>query len=395
MRGSIKLNTRARPHLLLWSVGLALLVAAIASFAEPFDTAHAKPLAGSASAASAPQTGSAPGLSNDECLACHTQPNMLLSAGEDKVLLTIDKAGFEASIHGKEQVACTDCHADINGFPHPDYSKDGLREFNYSLYQATQTACQSCHEQEALNAMSGVHQQTLEAGNHNAAMCADCHNPHYAESAAGREEVPDVCARCHSDIAATYKESVHGAALIGEGNPDVPNCIVCHGNHNITDPRTAEFRNNIPLLCARCHTDASIMDKYGISTNVLNTYVADYHGTTVTLFEQTSPDLPTNKPVCTDCHGTHNISMTDNPQTGIALKENLLGKCQRCHPDATANFPDAWMSHYNASPEKYPLVYYVNLFYKFFIPAVIGGMLIFVITDIIRRVINRGKGGAH
>jgi hypothetical protein len=26
---------------------------------------------------------------------------------------------------------------------------------------------------------------------------------------------------------------------------------------------------------------------------------------------------------------------------------------------------------------------------------VIGGMLVFVITDIIRRVINRGKGAAH
>jgi predicted CXXCH cytochrome family protein len=226
-------------------------------------------------------------------------------------------------------------------------------------------------------------------------MCADCHNTHYAESAAERAEVPDLCARCHSEIAAQYKDSVHGEALLDEANPDVPNCIVCHGNHDIVDPRTAEFRNNIPLLCAECHTDASIMDKYEISTNVLNTYVSDYHGTTVTLFEQNSPDLPTNKPVCTDCHGTHTISKTDDPQTGIALKENLLGKCQRCHPDATANFPDAWMSHYDASPENFPLVYYVNLFYKFFIPAVIGGMLVFVITDIIRRLINRGKGGAH
>jgi len=383
----MQLNTRARPHLLLWSVGLALLVAAFASFTGPST--------GSVTAAPAPQTASAPRPSDDECLACHSQPNMLLSVGEDKILLTIDKAAFEESVHGKEQVACADCHADMDGFPHPDYAKDGLREFNYSLYKATQSACQSCHEEEASNAMSGVHELTLETGNHNAAMCADCHNPHYAESAAGREEVPDVCARCHSDIAATYKESVHGAALLDENNPDVPNCIICHGNHNITDPRTVEFRNNIPLLCARCHTDASIMDKYGISTNVLNTYVADYHGTTVTLFEQTSPELPTNKPVCTDCHGTHDISKTDNPQTGIALKENLLGKCQRCHPDATANFPDAWMSHYDASPEKYPLVYYVNLFYKFFIPAVIGGMLVFVITDITRRAINRGKGGAH
>ena len=77
------------------------------------------------------------------------------------------------------------------------------------------------------------------------------------------------------------------------------------------------------------------------------------------------------------------------------MKSNLLKKCQRCHPNATANFPDAWMSHYNASPQEYPLVYYVNLFYKFLIPTVIGGMLAFVITDIVRRIINSRKGAAH
>ena len=372
--------SKGQVRVLIGTLGLILLLAAMAGQS-----------AGRAYASPAPVALT----DNSQCLSCHSQPNMLLSIGEDKILLTIDSAKFDQSAHGKARKLCTDCHTDIKEFPHPEYGKSGPREFSFDLYNATQSACQTCHEEQAVKAMSGVHQQTLDAGNHNAAMCADCHNPHYAESAAERADVPDVCARCHSEIAAQYKDSVHGEALIGEGNPDVPNCIVCHGNHNIVDPRTAEFRNNIPVLCARCHTDADIMDKYGISTNVLNTYVSDYHGTTVTLFEQTSPDLPTNKPVCTDCHGTHTISKTDDPQTGIALKENLLGKCQRCHPDATANFPDAWMSHYDASPENYPLVYYVNLFYKFFIPAVIGGMLVFVITDIIRRLINRGKGGAH
>ncbi len=53
------------------------------------------------------------------------------------------------------------------------------------------------------------------------------------------------------------------------------------------------------------------MDKYGISTQVLNTYVADFHGTTVTLFEKQSPDAQTNKPVCYDCHGVHDIAATD------------------------------------------------------------------------------------
>ena len=69
-------------------------------------------------------------------------------------------------------------------------------------------------------------------------------------------------------------------------------------------------------------------------------------------------------------------------------------RCQRCHPSVTtASFTDAWMSHYVASPTRFPLVYYVNLFYKIFIPAVIGGMLVFVVSDIVRRRLDGRKGG--
>jgi predicted CXXCH cytochrome family protein len=382
MTTSSELFSRVKPRFLAWSMGLLLVTAAIIWLAV-----------GNAQASPAPAPRD---VENSECLACHSQPSMVYRVGINTILLTIDVQKFHDSIHGQNQLSCTDCHIDITGYPHPDYARNNRREFQFALYETTRQACVRCHEKQTTDVLNGVHQQTLNAGNHNAAMCADCHNPHYVEPVAdlNRQEIPDVCARCHSEIADTYKKSVHGAALIN-GNPDVPNCISCHGLHSIKDPRTTEFRNAIPLLCAKCHTDKTIMDKYGISTNVLNTYVSDFHGTTVTLFEHNSPALPTNKPVCIDCHGIHDISRPDDPQTGIAIKKNLLVRCQRCHPDASANFSDAWMSHYIASPEKYALVFYVNLFYKFMIPGVIGGMLIFVISDMTRRIINRRKGASH
>ena len=43
------------------------------------------------------------------------------------------------------------------------------------------------------------------------------------------------------------------------------------------------------------------------------------------------------------------------------------------------------MSHYIATPERNPLVYYVDLFYRIFVPTVLGGMAVFVITDIARK----------
>lgn len=333
---------------------------------------------------------------NDACLACHSQPafSVQLKSG-GPLPLTIDSAAFAKSTHGSNDVTCVTCHADIKGFPHPERTAESLREFKLTYY----TVCQNCHEEQFTQTLDSVHQKALAAGNTEAAVCTDCHNPHTQQRLTNpqsgelldyaRLHIPQTCAQCHSAIYDTYKESVHGKALTEEGNLDVPTCIDCHGVHNISNPTTASFRNSIPFLCAQCHTNNALMHKYGLSTEVLNTYVADFHGTTVVLFDKTYPDQPANKPVCTDCHGVHDIARADDPNKGLAVRENLLARCQVCHPGATANFPEAWMSHYIPSPEKYPLVYYVNLFYKFFIPAVLGPMLLLVVMDFSRTIINR------
>ncbi len=339
--------------------------------------------------------------SNDYCLACHQQEGISKKIGNESLPVTINPTEFHLSVHAEEQLLCVDCHTNIVDYPHPDVKEKTIRDFSLDMY----TSCKKCHKDQYELVQDSVHQKALDSGNKNAAICTDCHNPHTQKRMTGqtsgqltpaaRLSIPEKCAKCHSAIYDQYKNSVHGKALTEEGNTDVPTCIDCHGVHNIQSPTTASFRNSTPALCAKCHTDPTIMDKYGISTQVLSTYVADFHGSTVKLFEEQFPDQPTNKPVCTDCHGIHNIVKVDDPQAGIALKQNLLVKCQRCHPDATANFPGAWMSHYVPSPTRNPLVYYVNLFYKFFIPAVLGGMTLFVITDIYRRIVNRRKGNQH
>ena len=341
-------------------------------------------------------------VANDTCLGCHSNESMVKTfpSGEE-LSLFIDPSKFSQAVHWQEEVACVDCHQAMAEIPHPEFAVQTVRDAKFKLY----TVCKECHVEQYTNVLDSVHQTALAGGDENAAICTDCHNPHTQTRITNKETgeillgahlvIPQTCARCHSAIYDTYKESVHGAALTGEGNQYVPTCIDCHGVHNIQDPTTARFRNDTPLLCANCHTNEVIMKQYDISTNVVDTYVADFHGTTVTLFEKTDPNLPTNKPVCTDCHGIHDIKSVDDPQAGIHLKENLLVKCQRCHPDATINFPDSWMSHYDASPENFPLVYYVNLFYKILIPGVLGGMLLYVLTDIYRRFIARKKEGAH
>jgi len=354
-------------------------------------------------AAAPPAQGDKP--TDETCLACHQQAGMTVQIGGQSLPLTIDVEAFSASVHGTEAIACVDCHTNITGFPHPEVTASSPRDFSLELYPV----CQQCHTEQYEKVLDSVHQRALAAGNTNAAVCTDCHNPHTQPRLTHKDTgelllgarlvIPQTCAKCHNAIYETYKGSVHGAALTQEGNQFVPTCIDCHGVHNIGDPTSNTFRNSTPYLCANCHTNATIMKQYGISTNVLSTYVSDFHGTTVKMFEENYPDQPTNKPVCTDCHGVHDILKVDHPDAGIAFKRNLLIKCQQCHPDATAEtFTDAWMSHYEPSPDVFPLVYYVNLFYKFFIPAVLGGMILFVLTDVYRRFALRrahAKGGTH
>lgn len=336
-------------------------------------------------------------VSNEACLACHANASTLkLPSGED-LYLGIDAEHYARSVHGSGGYLCTQCHTTISSYPHAPLQAQNLRDVAIQNYEL----CKTCHADKYELSIDSTHQKALRAGNREAAVCSDCHDPHTQERILDPKTnqtlpsahllIPQTCARCHSAIYDQYKQSVHGLALVDEKNPDVPTCIDCHGVHKIADPTSAAFRLNSPSICAKCHTDAAMMAKYGISTAVLTTYLADFHGSTVTLFEKQTPDQLTNKPVCIDCHGFHDIKKASDPEKGLQVRQNLLVKCQSCHPDANANFSEAWLSHYTPNREKYPIVYYVNLFYQIVIPTVIGGMVVFVAGDAGRRLLNKRR----
>lgn len=338
-------------------------------------------------------------VGNDVCLSCHGQPGLTKNLVHGDTLdLFVSPEQYAASVHGSEGYACVQCHIYYEEIPHPVRNFADLRDVTLQLSAET---CGRCHVREAQNVQDSVHAKTQAAGRREAAVCSDCHSPHATQqindpvtgqiTLEARLQIPKTCAQCHNAIFEIYRNSVHGGALIDQNNMDVPTCIDCHGVHNIGDPTTTTFRLASPELCASCHTNPDLMDKYGISTQVLNTYVADFHGTTVTLFEKQTPDAETNKPVCYDCHGVHNIASASDPEKGLRVRENLLARCQVCHPDATENFPNSWLSHYIPNPENTPLVYYVTLFYKFFIPGVLGGMAILVVMDAGKMLSTRFK----
>ncbi len=327
----------------------------------------------------------------DDCLGCHggdPSQTMDLPSGE-KLSLYVDQAVFAKSVHG-EILRCGDCHADKTGYPHDSKPFQTRRDVTVAYYEQ----CKSCHFANYTKTLDGVHFAVMAKGNRKAALCVDCHGFHdISRPTEPRARISQTCAGCHADVNKVYLKSVHGKGLTA-GNQDVPVCTDCHRAHDIADPRDGSLALRTPEICGRCHTDAKLMARYGLSTKVVDTYLRDFHGMSASLTRGRAKPGERRDPkslvaaVCTDCHGVHDIVRAEDPGSPV-VRANLVKTCRKCHPGATDNFPASWLSHYEPSPERAPLVWAVQLFYRLMIPFMIGGLVLQIALHLWRVVVNR------
>jgi predicted CXXCH cytochrome family protein len=113
------------------------------------------------------------------------------------------------------------------------------------------------------------------------------------------------CQKCHSSIYEKTQDSMH--AQVAADNPLAPVCTDCHGSHYVQTPD--EPRALVSTTCSNCHQA------------VYEEYAASIHGSA--LIEQDNPDVP----VCTDCHGVHNIQDPRTDQFRVDTPE----LCANCH----------------------------------------------------------------
>ncbi len=320
------------------------------------------------------------------CLHCHNQEKRMVFKSGEFVSIRVNVAELHGSPHG--QVACTDCHLGFSREEHPQRRFSSERHYRIS----TSEICRRCHFDGYSNESKSIHYTRLGEGKLDAPTCVDCHGGH-AVIALRQNRLATVkkCASCHSTVAEVYAKSVHSSALLKE-NKDSPICIDCHSAHSIRDTTSSAFIEAIPDMCGKCHSNAELMGKYGLSTDVVKTYLADFHGVTLGLYQKDSekrlrPDKP--MAVCTDCHGSHAIAGVSGTAGMQALKKTLRKRCQTCHSDASENFPDAWLSHYKPSLTNAPLVFIVEQFYKILLPLMVVGLLFQVFLHIWRYLVSR------
>jgi formate dehydrogenase gamma subunit len=183
------------------------------------------------------------------------------------------------------------------------------------------------------------HAQAIQNGV-KAAACLDCHTKSGdmttilpasdPKSTINRANIAETCGRCHGDKSVmqgsgisnrpflSYRESVHAKA-IARGNLSAAVCTDCHNSHDIepaSNQQSSIAKVNIPNTCGKCHRAEA------------TAFVQSIHG-------QAIARGVSRAPVCTDCHGIHNIMMPFDGTPAAALSSVATDTCAKCHEGVT------------------------------------------------------------
>lgn len=316
--------------------------------------------------------------SREDCLMCHSDRDLTMERRGREVSLFVDESPLKKSPHRKllcvachigfsaediphkekiQPVNCMTCHRDAplkhrfhpqmiraaSGNGKPDVSckhchgthdvvSPKVSESKFHPSHLTES-CGTCHASVKEKFIHSEHAKAYAAGVKGAPNCLTCHKSDITRVQAGRDTIQlriaqeKMCLSCHLDdpdvrartspsagFIAAYEQSVHGAALL-RGNPRAANCIGCHGSHEMKhgyDPTALVHKLHIPETCGKCHGE------------IEKDYFQSIHGVA-------AMGRKKDAPVCTDCHGEHNILSPSDPRSPVAPL-NVSGQvCSPCH----------------------------------------------------------------
>lgn len=209
--------------------------------------------------------------------------------------------------------------------------------------QETEKYCLSCHGDPNLSTTlpSGeklslyVSQDVISHSVHSplGIECEACHTeittyPHPELTYQTKRELSrayyQACQKCHPNNYEKTMDSMHAKAA-QNGNLAAPVCTDCHGAHDVRPPD--EPRALVSETCSKCHSD------------IAEVYKQSIHGSA--LIAEDNPDVP----VCTDCHGVHNIQ---DPRT-VQFRIESPELCAGCHAN------NELMAKYGLSADVYSI----------------------------------------
>jgi hypothetical protein len=138
-------------------------------------------------------------------------------------LLAVMLVAFPLTVLAQEETVCIQCHAG-----QPGRLGAPMKAWLNSIHQANGISCHDCHGGDPTDFATAM---LPESG---------------FQGVPDEEAIPGFCGKCHVGVQEDYLRSAHGQAL-AEGGPQ---CVTCHGNHDI---RVASLELINDQDCSRCH----------------------------------------------------------------------------------------------------------------------------------------------
>lgn len=240
-------------------------------------------------------------------------------------------ADFKRSVHGEQIVPatglplvnCESCHgpgslALINAHEQGKCNFDTLLPIMNLPSQAQSLLCLKCH-----SAASTPSLQYWNAGIHanSDVSCFDCHQLHQgASQKVSREQMSQVCYRCHPTIRAEFSQISHHPV------PEMKmSCVDCHDPHGSASEHNLKGFS-VKDLCSRCH-----MEQQG-------PFVYEHADVTEDCSQCHHPHGAPNTPLlkvaqpflCLQCHAGHN-GFNQPALINQEMKAAFFTRCTDCH----------------------------------------------------------------
>jgi uncharacterized protein with PIN domain len=196
--------------------------------------------------------------------------------------------------------------------------------------------CYACHDDRGLRGTRKgrpvsmyVDSRILQRSVHGSFDCSACHTDTDPDDLPHADDLARVdCSTCHSDVADKQARSLHGKAA-RRGDALAPNCVTCHGSHNIlsrNDPKSPVRPFNVPFLCGSCHREGTPVTRQRVidQDNILENYSESLHG------EGLLKKGLIVSATCVSCHTAHEMLPHEDPASSIARK-NIANTCAQCH----------------------------------------------------------------
>lgn len=307
-----------------------------------------------------------------DCLTCHKYRGLSRVDEQGKFrLFYVNNELFESGPHRRNN--CNDCHSDIDRIPHnPAKAVD---------------CTQQCHIDEPSGSVKFSHESiadTLAKSVHGNLDAKGKPKPY-------PEDYPQ-CKDCHEEPLYRPVSVFKGVVKHGVSQRSISRCKSCHKSGNFAEDfyehvTTRLRKTRFPLetieTCGKCHKDPEFRKRHQLD-DVVTTYKQTFHGKLILLGSERTPD-------CLDCHvvegeNNHLIEAKTVP-TSAAHKANLGKTCRGsdCHQRADAQLA-GFQTHVTYDRKKYPLQFYMLLFFKALMALVLYFFLALIFLELMRRL---------